>query len=263
MALIPKDDLYIPPRSQRSVGLGGAVLRALAVMAVLDVALMLVVIDREPQPIPAVAREVPASPIDAAAEPPVLEPILSTAAEPSAKTPPAIPADAIPAEQLASTSAARDNPEHAASAPALAPTASALPPEKPVEPAPTALVPLLPQPIPAVATLPSSPAIEPPSALEPAVVLPSAKPRPPAAAHLRKPIRRAGTHAQHQEPPARPDNLVQAAAPQGIEPRREPPPCKPYTAETTLAGEARSVRGIACPDPNGGWRILTERASLD
>jgi len=94
-------------------------------------------------------------------------------------------------------------------------------------------------------------------------VLPSAKPRPPAAAHFGKPTRRAGSHAQHQEPPARRDNLVQAAAPHGIEPRREPPPCKPYTAETTLAGEARSVRGIACPDPNGGWRILTERASLD
>jgi surface antigen len=52
---------------------------------------------------------------------------------------------------------------------------------------------------------------------------------------------------------------MEAAAPQTI----RPPPCKPYTAETTIAGEMRPVRGIACPEPDGTWRIVTERASLD
>jgi hypothetical protein len=117
-----------------------------------------------------------------------------------------------------------------------------------------------------VATIPA-PAAGPPPALE-QVVLPTAKPRPPMPdAPVVKPSGRRTPHANGapKSPTATParGNLVPAAAPRSIEATREPPPCKPYTAETTLAGENRPVRGIACPDPAGGWRIITERAALD
>jgi surface antigen len=54
-----------------------------------------------------------------------------------------------------------------------------------------------------------------------------------------------------------------AAAPRAIARAAGPPPCRRYTAATTLQGDAGPVRGIACPGPNGTWHIITERASLD
>jgi hypothetical protein len=223
MAFAAKEELYIPRRSPRPIGLGGAVLRALAVMAVLDVAFMLVIRDEEPQP-PAAAA--------AAEEMP----------------------EAAPARQVAST-----KPVVRPAGEAGAGDATAATPEAATERPPLAAAPL-PQPIPAAVALPSPPAADPPARRDPAIVLPASKPRPPAAIPHAKPARRAAPHARHvPEPPLQRTSLVEAAAPQTI----RPPPCKPYTAETTLAGETRPVRGIACPEPDGTWRIVTERASLD
>jgi hypothetical protein len=263
-----QDELFIAPRAKRSVGIGGAVLRALAVMAVLDIALVLVAMQEAPYPLPWAAQEVPGAVAEEQPEaPPAPQLARAAIAKPelgSTAPDPAADAAATVSSQPSAGAAAegRDTlpapPEPAKPEPALAAPAPAAAPTLPVP-----AVAAVPQAIPAVATVPAAPA-EAPSALE-RVVLPTAKPQPPAAPAVKPAARRAPHAHQAPKPAVTPSrgNLVPAAAPRALEATRQPPPCKPYTAETTLAGEARPVRGIACPDPNGGWRIITERAALD
>lgn len=250
------DDLYIAPRSKRSVGLGGAVLRALVVMAALDVALLLAAIDADSPAVSAGTREVPAMPARVDAAPPV------EAVPPAGARPPSpAPADKAAHKEPA---AATPVPAPPSGAESRGPAAAGVLAERPPASEPAALVPRA-NAIPAVVTLPNPPP-EAPRVVEPAVVLPTAKPSPPALPP--KPAARHGapqTQHRRQVAPLR-EEIVATAAPRGLETaerRAEPPPCKPYTAQTTLTGERLPVRGIACPEPDGGWRIVTERASLD
>jgi hypothetical protein len=264
MSPAPRDELLIAPRAQRSVGLGGAVLRALAVMAVLDVALLLVVMDETPGPTPAAVQERPAA-LGEEKTAAAATPLITRAAVASPEPGSAVPEQLGNAPGSAQAGAATTAQAPDASAPSFDPPrpepALAAPAPNPVPLVPAVTVPA-PQAIPAVATVPAAPAETP--AVE-RVVLPTAKPQPPAAP-VAKPAARRVPHAQEAPKPAAAPargNLVPAVAPRVLEATREPPPCKPYTADTTLAGEHRPVRGIACPDPNGGWRIITERAALD
>jgi surface antigen len=46
-----------------------------------------------------------------------------------------------------------------------------------------------------------------------------------------------------------------AATASAATPQRE---CRPYTAATTLTGNAMPVQGIACRDGDGTWRLVSE-----
>jgi hypothetical protein len=35
--------------------------------------------------------------------------------------------------------------------------------------------------------------------------------------------------------------------------------CRPYVADTTITGSARPVSGLACRQPDGRWKLVTER----
>jgi hypothetical protein len=94
--------------------------------------------------------------------------------------------------------------------------------------------------------------------VEAPTVVPVAKPRPPA------PLPARSAHHAPKAPTrpsadATPTNILPAATAPSTEPTEPRPSCKPYTAATTLAGDGYAVRGIACFDANGTWRIVTER----
>jgi hypothetical protein len=57
--------------------------------------------------------------------------------------------------------------------------------------------------------------------------------------------------AAAQAPPVAAASPGTPAAPAGRE-------CRPYTAETPLAGRGVAVQGIACRDADGAWRLVSE-----
>lgn len=249
------DELYIAPRSQRPVGLGGAVLRALLVMAALDAALLFVAIDADPPAVSAGTHELQAEPARPEAPPP-----LETVTPPDERAP--APGSAEKAARKESTAPPVLKPPSGAES--RGPAVQGVLAQNPPAPEPAPLAPP-PSPIPAVATLPAEP-LEATRARDPAVVVPTAKPSPPTLPP--KPVARQGAHRTQQRPDVAPlpSKIVATAEPRAVEiaeRRREPPSCKPYTAQTTLAGDRLPVRGIACPEPDGGWRIVTERAERD
>lgn len=249
------DELYIAPRSHRPVGLGGAVLRALLVMAALDAALLFVAIDKDPPAVSAGALELPAGPARPEAPPP-----RETVLPPEGRAPSSSAAEKAAREEPAAPAVSKPPSGGQSRGPAVQRVLAQEPPAS--EPAP--LAPPR-NPIPAVATLPSETS-EAARARDPAVVVPTPKPPPPTLPP--KPAKRQGAHRTQKEPDVAPlpPKIVATAGPRTVEiaeRRPEPPACKPYTAQTSLAGDRLPVRGIACPEPGGGWRIVTERAERD
>jgi hypothetical protein len=253
MSSAQPDELYIAPRSQRPVGLGGAVLRALLVMAALDAALLFVAIDADPPAVSAGAHELQAAPARPEASPP-----LETATPSDERAPSPGSAEKSAHEKPAAPPVSKPPSGGESRGPATQGVLA----QDPLVAEPTRLAPP-PTPIPATATLPS----EPPDAArtrDPAV--PAAKPSPPRLTP--KPAARQGASRTERRPDVAspPREIVSTAGPRAVEiaeRRPEPPSCRPYTAHTTLAGDRVPVRGIACPEPDGGWRIVTERVERD
>jgi hypothetical protein len=207
-----------------------------------------------------------ATPTPAPPPVPPAKPVI-LAAKPLASPPPAAPTP-TPVEPLPVILAAKP----------LAPLPPAAPKPTPVEPLPQIAA------NEAASTPPPAKAVSPPPAARPSAparTLATA-PRPSREARL-TPARRhpAETErgppidatdlpplepATRAEPPAdRPgsgSSVTAAAPPIAITPAAQTAPeqreCRPYTAETPIAGRGLAVQGIACRDADGAWRLVSE-----
>lgn len=209
-------------------GLLGTVLRAAFVMALINLGLfMLLAVQPEPP------RADPAGPVS----PPPAAGV--AAAEPERLQEQPVPVareDQGPATLPVSVKPLPDAAADGASSPAIAPAALKLP-EAAGAPAPQTTLPVAPGGAARGEKLQKN----------------SQMPLP-----ARKPARVARAKPAHE--PAMP--LVTTSAPADETAPKPPAPtearCRPYAANSSLAGEQRRVQGIACAEPSGGWRIITE-----